>query len=153
MKKQILLPIIFAFLSIGCKKETPAPTPTEPVVEETAPAVSKTECYAYDANGSKIELELQTEGTEANGTLNYALAEKDKNGGTFTGKLENNILIADYHFQSEGVESTRQVAFKLEGDKLIEGYGEMTMDGTHFRDVSQIKFTSNMPLSKVDCTE
>lgn len=137
-------------LLVSCKKETTAPTT---VIKELKPTAPKTECYAYDANGSLVELQLRYTLEGVSGTLNYALAEKDSNMGTFKGKLENNILIADYTFQSEGTESVRQVAFELKDDKLIEGYGDMSEDGTHFKDVSQLKFTSTMPLSKVNCSE
>ena|SRR6218665_2284390 len=151
MNRQILYSIAFALLLIGCKKEA---TPTvKPVAEETETAPPKMECYAYDANESKIDLQLQYSGDEVTGTLNYALAEKDSNKGTIKGKVENNILIADYTFYSEGVESTRQVAFKLETDKLVEGYGELTEDGTHFKDTNKLNFDSKMSLTKIDCTQ
>lgn len=152
MNRQLLFSIAFALLLIGCKKEA-TPTVT-PVAEETETAPPKMECYAYDANGSKIDLQLQySSGDEITGTLIYGLAEKDSNKGTIKGKVENNILIADYTFYSEGTASTRQVAFKLEGDKLVEGYGELTQDGTHFKDTSKLNFDSKMPLTKIDCAQ
>jgi hypothetical protein len=151
MNKQILFSIAFVFLLIGCKKEG---TPTEtPVSEETQSAPPRMECYTYDANGSTIDLQLQYNGEEVTGSLTYNLAEKDSNKGTITGKVENNILIAEYTFYSEGTESTRQVAFKISANKLVEGYGEMTEDGTHFKNVNNLSFDSKMPLSKIDCTQ
>ena len=151
MKKHIFLYIAFIFVTVGCKKEIP-PT-TTPAREVTKPSYTKTECYFYDANGNKIELQLQYNDEEITGILNYTLLEKDKNTGTIKGKIENNILLAEYTFQSEGMQSTRQVAFQFIDNKLVEGYGEMNDDGTHFKDVTKLKFTSNMPLSKVDCSE
>ena len=79
------------------------------------------------------------------------MSEKDKNSGNFTGELQEGILIANYTFKSEGKESIRQVAFKVNGDKLIEGYGELNNDGTAFKDLNNISFTSKMPLTKTDC--
>lgn len=105
----------------------------------------------YDQNNTRIELTLQLNEKKASGTIEYALAKKDKNTGTFKGTFENNILIADYTFQSEGKKSVRQVAFQLHGEKLVEGYGEVTADGTKFLDVSKIKFNSTMPLTKTNC--
>lgn len=139
-------------LLISCKKERVVQT-TPTVTEEKKSMQPKTECYTYDANGNLIELQLHYDTDSISGTLNYALADKDSNIGTFKGKLVNNVLIAEYTFQSEGMESVRQVAFQLIGDKLIEGYGDMIEEGTHFKDVTQLKFTSNMPLSKVICSE
>lgn len=151
MKKQILCSIAFAFFLTGCKKEV---TETPTTVTETPKAEApKTECYSYDANGSKIEAQLHYTADSITGTLNYALAEKDKNTGTIKGKLENDILIAEYTFQSEGSESVRQVAFQVKDGKLIEGYGDLNQDGTRFKDVSQLKFDSKMPLVKGECNE
>lgn len=152
MKKGIIAAFVLAITLMGCKKETPEVTPTEPTEEETKPVVvPKTECYAYELKGNKIDMQVDYDGTNLSGTLNYLFAEKDNNVGTFTGKLENEILLLEYTFQSEGVQSVRQVAFQIQGDKLVEGYGEMTDDGTHFKDVSTLKFDSKMPLTKIDC--
>ena len=133
---------------VGCKKEASTPNAN---TENSANVKPVAQCFRYDANGSLIELELHYTDSTAIGMLNYALAEKDSNMGSFKGTFENNILIADYKFQSEAEETTRQVAFKLIDDKLVEGYGDLTEDGTHFKDVTQLQFDSKMPLSKVDC--
>jgi len=105
----------------------------------------------YDQNNTRIEIKLQLIKKKASRTIEYALAKKDRNTGTFEGTFENNILIADYTFQSEGKESVRQVAFQLHGEKLVEGYGEVTADGTKFIDISKIRFNSIMPLTKTNC--
>lgn len=149
MKSQILFTIAFVSLFISCKKETQETI--APVTETVKPEETKTTCYSYEENGDSVSLQMKTIGNEVTGSMVYSLAEKDKNTGTFKGTINNNILIADYTFQSEGVESTRQIAFEIKGDQLIEGYGDMTDDGIKFKDVAQLKFTSTMPLSKVDC--
>jgi hypothetical protein len=157
--KKILFSLAFVMLMISCKKEIPAPgTPdqTVPVAEETLPPDADgptTRCFLYEANGSKIKLRLLYGDNDSltTGELNYDLAEKDSNKGMFVGKFENNILIADYTFQSEGTESKRQVAFQLKDGKFIEGYGDMNEDGTRFKDETKIKFDSKMPLSEVEC--
>ena len=105
----------------------------------------------YDQNNTRIEIKLQLIKKKASRTIEYALAKKDRNTGTFEGTFENNILIADYTFQSEGKKSVRQVAFQLHGEKLVEGYGEVTADGTKFIDISKIRFNSIMPLTKTNC--
>lgn len=150
MKKLILLSIVFTILLTGCKKE--APKTKTPSTEIAKPLEQPTTaCYSFEEKGSSVSLQMEITGKDVTGTMVYALAEKDKNTGTFKGTLNNDILIADYTFQSEGVESTRQVAFEVRGDKLIEGYGEMNEDGTSFKDVNQLKFNATMPLSKMDC--
>jgi hypothetical protein len=149
MKSQIVLALACFALLTGCKKETPAPT--VPIAQETLPPTPKVECYSYNENGSEISIEMHYGKDGIDGNLYYGLKEKDRNQGIFNGRIENNILIADYKFQSEGTESTRQVAFQLKDGKLIEGYGEMNEDGTRFKDVSKLSFTSTMPLTKTDC--
>lgn len=151
MTKQFLFSLAFAFLLFSCKKESTPSTSSSTNEKQTEKP--RTECYTYDANGSAVTIELQFQGNNVTGTLNYSLAEKDSNTGTIKGKVENNILIADYTFYSEGTESVRQVAFQIGDNKLVEGYGEMTKEGTQFKDVTKLSFDSKMPLTKMDCTE
>ncbi|MCZ8089868.1 hypothetical protein [Flavobacterium sp.] len=105
----------------------------------------------YDQNNTRIEIKLQLIKKKASRTIEYALAKKDRNTGTFKGTFENNIFIADYTFQSEGKKSVRQIAFQLQDDQLVEGCGEVTADGTKLIDISKIKFNSTMPLTKTNC--
>ena len=113
------------------------------------------DCYVYESNGSKISLQIISIDDEVSGKLTYSLLEKDTNRGTFTGIFENNILWANYTFLSEGIESTREVAFLLKDGKLIEGYGEIEVDGamTTFKDKDALSFSSTMPLNKTQCPE
>ncbi|WP_309613286.1 hypothetical protein [Flavobacterium sp.] len=149
MKSRILFSIAFLTLFVSCKKET---VTTTKVIEKTKQSALEDEYYVYDQKGSKVELQLfhLANSDSVGGTLNFAFAEKDSNHGDIFGKVTNGILIADYVFQSEGKESVRQVAFKFKDDKAILGYGDMTSDGTHFKDVTKVKFDSGVPLTKAD---
>lgn len=155
MKK--LLVAAFAALSmLNCKNkeqkiETVNTDQQETIAEKTT--ALNLGCYVFDDGKNIVSLEIIENGEEIKGNLTYALSEKDKNSGKFTGKLKEGILIADYTFLSEGKESIRQVAFKPEEDKLIEGYGELNTEGTAFKDISNIQFTSTMPLTKKECSE
>ncbi len=153
MKTTILYSIVFALLLVGCKKETQVKT--VPVAQETVPVTDeiKMECYIYNQNGSAISLQVDHSENAISGRLTIGLKEKDLNTGIFEGKIENNILIADYKFQSEGTESTRQVAIQFKDGHAYMGYGEMNEDGTKFKDVSQLKFDSTMPLDKTECAK
>jgi hypothetical protein len=150
MKKTMFLLSLMTLL-FACKKTAtlaqPAPTPTT-----SKTIIPKEECYVYNANGNSVELQFERKGNAVFGTLIYALAEKDRNTGTIKGKLENNILLAEYTFQSEGTQSTRQVIFQFKDKQFIEGYGEMTTDGTHFKDPAKVTFASTMRLGKTDCS-
>ena len=66
-------------------------------------------------------------------------------------KIVKRYLAKFFPVQSEGKKSVRQVAFQLHGEKLVEGYGEVTADGTKFIDISKIRFNSIMPLTKTNC--
>jgi hypothetical protein len=154
--KKILVTALIALSMLNCKNkeqttETTNTDPQEVIAEKTTDL--NLGCYVFDDGKNIVSLEIIENGEEIKGNLTYALSEKDKNSGKFTGKFKEGILIADYTFQSEGKESIRQVAFKAEGDKLIEGYGELNNEGTAFKDISNIEFTSTMPLTKTECTK
>ena len=152
MKKQFLLFLALSFLVISCKKDaTTQPKTTTQAAEERATTTIKNDCYRYVAKNDTIALTLQLNDKSASGTLVYVFYEKDKNTGTYQGTFENNMLLADYTFQSEGKESVRQVAFKIQDGKLLEGYGELNADGTKFKDTSKLTFNPNMPLTKLSC--
>lgn len=149
--KKILLIALASLTLFSCKKnEEPKEEPPKAAPKEAAIAVG---CYVYDDTKNVISFEITENTPEVKGSLAYGWAEKDKNSGSFVGKFNNGILIGTYTFLSEGTESTRQVAFKLEGGQLIEGYGEMNADGTTFKDVNTLDFSSKMPLTKTDCSK
>ena len=110
-------------------------------------------CYGFTDGKSTVMLDVRDNKEQVKGNLSYALAEKDKNEGTFTGSVNDNIFMATYSFQSEGKTSTRMLAFKIEGNKLIEGHGEMSADGVNFINVNSLSYSSNMPLEKGKCSK
>ncbi len=158
MKNSLIL-VLSVIVLFSCKnKEAEADRSTvESTMEESTlvSATLGTDCYVYEGNGSKISLQVTSIDDEVSGKLTYSLLEKDTNTGTFTGTFENNILLADYTFLSEGIESTREVAFLLKDGQLIEGYGEIEVDGATatFKDEDDLNFSSTMPLSKTECPE
>lgn len=108
-------------------------------------------CYAYAQNGDTVRLNIYDIGDSVKSSLLIALAEKDVNDGNFTAKWQDDKLFGTFTFQSEGVVSSRQLAFQWKNQQLIEGYGEMDESGTRFKNPDSIRYESNMPLSKVDC--
>ena len=155
MKKTLFLTAIF-FSLIACRNHTKLENQDVTKDENTLNGTSKAMtleigCYAYDSNGSIIKMEITQTNEVVLGNLNIAYAEKDANQGKFAGTLEGDKLIGTYTFQSEGTESTREIAFLVKNNQLIEGYGELIENGTKFKDVSTINYTSKMPLTRVDC--
>jgi len=117
------------------------------------PNANHVNCYRFTGNGDTIILKLLYVGQAISGSLVYNLSGKDKNVGTIQGGMKGDILIADYNFQSEGSWSTRQVAFKKQDDKFIEGYGDIisTDKKTAFRSTDSLHFNENLKLMEIDC--
>lgn len=113
-------------------------------------AVTHSGLYIYEQNGDTVTLNLAVNGGKANGELLYALKEKDRNSGTFTGEIKDDVLLADYKFRSEGVLSERQVAFKLTDTTAMEGYGEVqeTNGKMEFQDSGKLEYDKELVLKK-----
>lgn len=156
MKKMTFLALAFVTM-IACKNNEKTESETvseEVVVEETVKApMIETGCYEYNSNGNIIRMEIKEVNEKVTGDLNIAYDEKDANKGKFIGTLDGDKIIGTYTFMSEGTESTREIAFMVKDNQLVEGFGELNADGTKFKDASAIKYDSKMPLSKVDCTK
>lgn len=119
---------------------------------ETKPSPTlETGCYEYKDDGNTIKMEITESNKKVIGNLNISYAEKDANYGKFIGIIDGDKLIGVYTFSSEGKESSREKFFLVKDNQLIEGYGELTENGTEFKDVNNLSYTSTMPLKKVDC--
>lgn len=148
MKKLVLL--IFTLVTVvSCKNNTK--TENQSVTETTQKSTLETGCYVYKSDGNNIKMEITEVNKNVTGNLNISYAEKDANQGKFVGTLNGDKLIGTYTFNSEGRKSSREIAFLVKGNQLIEGFGDLNEDGTKFKDVNTIKYTSTMPLTKVDC--
>ncbi|MBW8198724.1 hypothetical protein [Flagellimonas abyssi] len=157
--KKIIVALLLITAFVSCKpKEKKEEDKTseetkEEVVEVASPPSLQVGCYSYDENGSKVVLEITEINDSIMGNLNYAFKEKDANTGTFSGVLKDSVLIGSYSFMSEGMESSREVAFLVKENQLIEGFGELDETGTGFKDKDNISFSSSMPLTKTECSQ
>lgn len=155
--KRIIIALLLTSVFVGCKsnekkEEEPTKVENQEEVVETSPSPSlEIGCYGYDDNGSKVVLEITQITDSIRGNLNYAFKEKDANTGTFSGVLKDSVLIGNYSFMSEGLESSREVAFLIKENQLIEGFGELNETGTGFKDKENISFSSSMPLTQTEC--
>lgn len=157
MKKIFFLILVLVTIA-ACKNETKTADevvtiPKNKIVDEPKNIILEKGCFEYNSNGNAIKMEITEVAENVKGNLDIVYAEKDSNHGTFVGKVNNNKLIGTYIFISEGTESSREIAFLVEENQLIEGYGELNNDGTKFKDTATIKYTSTMPLLKVDCVK
>ncbi len=110
-------------------------------------------CYAWKSGKDSAGLNLQVSGTKVTGTLNYNLFEKDSNKGSITGTMEDDMIVADYTFQSEGMTSVREVVFKIDGDNLIEGLGDIDVEGdtVRYKNKTELEYNTERPFVKTDC--
>ncbi|RFN58147.1 hypothetical protein [Marixanthomonas ophiurae] len=158
VKTPLFLLITFLIV-IGCntkKKEASSSKEKEATqIKKKKPKRLQKGCYVYNDNKSTISLQVMEKGDSITGTLLFALAEKDKNTGRFKGYIKNNVLLADYTFESEGVESVRQVAFRVKNDTLLQGYGPMELKNATqvFQNPSSLTFDAKFPLVKKACVD
>ena len=150
MKKSALL-ILTLIALVACNNNAKTDNQSLTTEESTENLTLETGCYEYKIDGNNIKMEITEVGDNVKANLNIAYAEKDANQGTFEGKLNGDKLIGIYTFTSEGAESTREMAFLVKDQQLIEGYGDLNENGTKFKDAKSITYNSTMPLTKVDC--
>ncbi|AHF16973.1 hypothetical protein NIASO_20875 [Niabella soli DSM 19437] len=88
------------------------------------------------------------------GTMRFNHFEKDKSTGTIHGGFSADTLKLFYNFQSEGVNSVRQIYLKQVGDQLITGTGDeyIKADSALLKDPLKIQF-NGMVYTKVDCAK
>lgn len=110
-------------------------------------------CYQKVTGKDTFYLQLIVEDEKVNGVLDYNFFEKDKNTGLIDGSINDNILRATYHFQSEGQNSDRPVVFKVMGEQAYEALADsFDAQGVPVfnSDNSLLKFEPQ-PYKKVDC--
>lgn len=122
-------------------------------VRDTGDLPGMNGCYTSIIKKDTATLHINFSGSEVSGDLVYKRFEKDGNVGTLKGKVQDSLIIADYTFESEGITSVREVVFKMRGDNLIEGYGDIKMNGdtARFKDHFKLKYLDRQPFVKVAC--
>ena len=140
---KILYFLILTGFLISCKSLNKQKDKTSSQQEKSIIA-SPINCYSYASASDTIILKLTHVGNSITGTLVYILKEKDSNKGTIQGSMSGNVLVADYTFMSEGIQSIRQVVFKKQGNSFVEGYGNL-------KNIDSLNFNTSMKLAEVAC--
>jgi hypothetical protein len=151
MKKSKILLAVAILVIIGLcawmskNKETLPPTP--------APQTSSIKgCYVATLAKDVYTLKIGSQqGQSFDGSLSFKNFEKDSSSGTYKGTYKNDILLGDYSFSSEGMDSVMQVIFKKSGDDFIRGYGDLDETGTRFANLQNISYDSKAVFKVVDC--
>ena len=144
------LTVLICFLMVACDSNN---APKNSIDSKTANNTDPLTCYRYVGNKDTISLKTVNVNGSITGTLIYKLYEKDKNAGTIQGKMKGDLLIADYSFMAEGMNSTRQVVFKRNGNDFVEGYGEIEEKDNKvvFKNVDSLDFNNSIVLKITDC--
>ena len=158
--KKILFLFVLTIAFISCKNETKNGDP-EVMVPDHADIMEsdvnspETACYRFASSKDTVLLQIEKINNDVAGTLSYSYFEKDKNSGTFEGKMFGDTLYADYTFKSEGTTSIRQVMFIQKGNTFVEGYGNVEeVDGKmKFKDNTNFTLNHTMALVEVSCIE
>jgi hypothetical protein len=113
----------------------------------------QTSCYAYITPKDTARLMLRRKDNVVEGDLSYEWFEKDHNRGFLKGTVENDLIIAWYTFQSEGMMSVREEIFKMDGDKLIVATGDIEFRGdtSVFSNRQRLNYTRGITFEKVQC--
>ena len=152
MNKIILLSALVCLTILSCKNEDEAKKTTK----ENSHSINSESgftCYSKQDRDT-IVLSFRNISDSVVGTLDYHISQKDKNTGFFYGRFSGDTLFAEFVFESEGMNSRRQMAFLKKDDNLVEGFGPIEEKGNrqYFTDKSQIRFDSGIELKKTSCT-
>jgi hypothetical protein len=149
MKKTALCLVLIASLFSACQN-TPKSSDTE--TEETENTAAAT-CYELRLGEDITAIELTLDGDKASGYYAWEPHEKDGARGMFSGQKDGDQVTAIFEYMIEGSIQSEEVVFKLEGDKLLQGNGELEdKDGIlMLKDKSNLSWDSSF--SAVDCAQ
>ncbi len=149
------LAMMIILIAAGCG-ETESRNKEEIVAVIEDPVISFTSyagCHQMVIDKDTAYMSLQAGGDSLYGPLEYNRFEKDSNKGTVILKEKNNKLEGWYRFQSEGMNSVRQIIFKMNGDSLSEAYGdiEMKADTAMYKYPQTLQFEEKHSFKKTNC--
>ena len=119
----------------------------------TSPLATGLQCFTQVVGKDTAFLHLEAANDSISGQLEYHRYEKDSNKGDIKGSVQGNIISVQYHFMSEGMMSSRQEVFKLDGERLYAGLpASFDEQGAPVfeKDPAKIKFDA-VPFVKVPC--
>ena len=155
MKRLFVILILFA---AGCTSQNENSPDTSQLKssKEKVSAASVEGCYLSVFNKDTSRLKIIANDNRITGALSYKRFEKDSNNGTISGQIKDSLIVAYYTFQSEGIISVREVAFKFDSKGFLrEGFGEIvirnTGDTASFKTLSELNFHESPAFVKEEC--
>lgn len=112
-------------------------------------------CYLRVLKRDTLAVHLEDRGDSITGKLSFDNYEKDASSGTVTGVKDKDILKLIYNFRSEGMYSVMEVYFKISGNGLIHGIGEVATktDTTYYANPQTITYPAENELKKISCEQ
>ena len=110
-------------------------------------------CYSQIIQRDTSFLQLEQKGNSVDGALSYNIYGKDRNNGGLQAEIAGDIITGWYLFRSEGIVSVRQVVWKINGNELWPGMGEVIQknDTALFAGPDKLQYDSTRPFKKVAC--
>lgn len=145
-------------LIISCKQENKTDEITktdqieEPILKE--PKNYDENCFLYAVNKDSISISYTIIEDKVTGKMHYNFFEKDGSFGDFVGEFKGDTLIGTYDFESEGMQSNREVIFLKQNDQLINGSGKIIQRGNSETFEPNTKFSFNsFKMNKANCED
>ena len=162
MKKYLLL-IVTLFFMHSCEKKIAENTLTKNqndsvvvVPENAEPIESSTQqtCYFGVTGKDSVYVSLDDNLGTITGKMRYKNSEKDSSFGDIVGTQNGDTLKLNYSFQSEGMNSEREIFFLKKKNQLTEGIGNHKMEGNKdlYENSAKLKFDGSI-LKQVDCKD
>ncbi len=158
MKQYLLLLIGFGCFLGACTGNTEEVTDQGREVQDIRVIDSTSSlagCYTaiHDKDTSELVLQHLGGAESVSGELQITNFQKDKNTGTINGVVKDDLIVGWYKFFSEGKSSVRQIVFKIDGDNLLEGYGDTTINGDTivFKSIVALNYLNDIPFVKREC--
>lgn len=120
----------------------------------TGKAGEQASCYSLQEGKDLTAIQLKQDGNTISGYYAWEPYEKDGAHGTLSGSLNNGMIKADHTYMIEGSIQTEEVYFKLDGNTLFQGSGELVEDANGklvVKDPASLQFTEGF--SKTDCAD
>lgn len=155
IQKLIFFITIIALSSCGAGDDVESQKEVN-TLTDTAKVIATAElngCYTMYIGKDTARLKLDINSVFVKGSLSYKRYEKDSNEGTIEGTVQHDLIKTWYRFGSEGVISVREVYFKIIGDKLAEGYGDVDMrnDTAYFKFPTALRYEEKHLYTKTAC--
>jgi hypothetical protein len=111
-------------------------------------------CYMNVIAKDSTFLSYKISNGQVSGKLIYKNFEKDSNFGDVTGKVAGDTLKLNYKFNSEGVNSEREIYFLQDSGVLLEGIGEYSDPSASklvYSSSKGINYSKGQRLAPADC--